>query len=85
MMTELRAFKLLQGVRGAPPRDLNAIAHALARLSQFAHANRERITEIDVNPFLAMPEGEGAVALDALIVAREPDVSVQTSVQVTPS
>lgn len=74
MMTELRAFKLLQGVRGAPPRDLDAIARALARLSQFAHVNRERITEIDVNPFLVMPEGEGAVALDALIVARESGV-----------
>jgi len=63
----------LEGVRGAPPADLEALAEALARLSVLAAAEEARIESIDVNPFLVLPEGQGAVALDALIVPRQPD------------
>ncbi len=70
MIREIKGFKLLQGLRGAPPADLDALAEALARLSVLAAAGAERIESIDVNPFLVLPEGEGAVALDALIVLR---------------
>ncbi|MCH7635118.1 MAG: hypothetical protein IIA36_10570 [Proteobacteria bacterium] len=45
-------------------------SQALARLSALAAAGAERIESIDVNPFLILPEGQGAVALDALIVPR---------------
>jgi acyl-CoA synthetase (NDP forming) len=70
MIREIKGFKLLQGVRGAPPADLEALAEALVRLSVLAAAEAERIESIDVNPFLVLPEGQGAVALDALIVLR---------------
>jgi acyl-CoA synthetase (NDP forming) len=70
MIREIKGFKVLQGVRGAPPADLEALAEALVRLSVLAAAEAERIESIDVNPFLVLPEGQGAVALDALIVLR---------------
>ncbi len=72
MIREIKGFKLLEGVRGAPPADLEALAEALVRLSVLAAAEQARIEGIDVNPFLVLPEGQGAVALDALIVLRQP-------------
>ncbi len=71
MIREIRGFKVLQGLRGAPPADLEALAEALVRLSVLAAAEAARIESIDVNPFLVLPEGQGAVALDAAIVVRQ--------------
>ena len=68
MLERLRGFKLLQGYRGAPPADLDAVCDAIARISEFAADHADQVEEIDVNPLLARPEG--AVALDALIVLR---------------
>ena len=48
--------------------DVDALADALARLSVFAAANAGRIESIDINPFIALPEG--GVAADALIVPK---------------
>jgi len=70
MIREIKGFKVLQGLRGAPPADLEALAEALVRLSVLAAAEAARIESIDVNPFLVLPEGRGAVALDALVVPR---------------
>jgi acyl-CoA synthetase (NDP forming) len=63
----LRAKKLLTGVRGAPPCDIDAVVKtvlAIGRLMQTVPA----ITEIDVNPLMVHAKGQGATALDALIV-----------------
>ncbi|MCY3830921.1 MAG: acetate--CoA ligase family protein [Rhodospirillaceae bacterium] len=68
MIGEIRGRAVLDGVRGAPPADLDALADALARLSVFAAANAGRIESVDINPFIALPEG--GVAADALIVPR---------------
>ncbi len=70
MIREIKGFKVLEGVRGAPPADLEALAEALVRLSVLASAEAARIESIDVNPFLVQPQGQGAVALDALVVPR---------------
>ena len=45
-----------------------AAAGAIAALSRFAAAHARTISEIDINPLLLMPEGQGVVALDALLV-----------------
>jgi acyl-CoA synthetase (NDP forming) len=71
MIRGIKGFKVLQGVRGAPPADLEALAEALVRLSVLAAAEEAHIESIDVNPFLVRPEGQGAVALDALVVLRQ--------------
>jgi len=64
MIREIRSFPLLQGVRGEKPSDLGATVDALCRLSQLC-ADFPEILEMDINPLLVKPEGEGAVAIDA--------------------
>lgn len=70
MLERLKGYKLLQGYRGAPAANLDAVCDAIARISEFSADHADQIEEIDVNPLLARPDG--AVALDALIVLREP-------------
>ena len=66
---KLKAAALLAGFRGTPARDLAAVADIAARLGRFAAAHPE-IAEIDINPLVVYPEHQGAIAVDALIVAR---------------
>ena len=68
MIDEIAGRSLLDGVRGALPSDIDALADALSRLSVFAAANADVLESIDVNPFIVLPHG--AVAVDALIVPR---------------
>ena len=70
MIAETRAGRVLRGVRGRGPYDVPALAVALARLSTFAAAHGDRIDSAEINPFVVLPEGHGAVALDAAIVPR---------------
>jgi acetyltransferase len=64
----LRAARLFDGVRGAPPSDVAALAEALVRFSELCQDLAGEVAEIDVNPLLVLPEGQGVLALDALIV-----------------
>ncbi len=71
MIREIKGYALLQGARGAPPCDIDALADALAALSRFAHARREDFSSVEINPLLALPEGQGVVALDAVVIRGE--------------
>jgi acetate---CoA ligase (ADP-forming) len=64
MMREIRSFPLLEGVRGEAPVSLSSVAEAIQRLSQLV-LDHDRIASIDMNPFLATPDG--CMALDARI------------------
>lgn len=68
MIREIKGYALLQGARGTPPCDIGALADALAALSQFAHAHRDDFSSIEINPLLALPDGQGALALDAVLI-----------------
>jgi acetate---CoA ligase (ADP-forming) len=68
MIGELRAAAVLRGMRGRPPADLGALAAALASLSRFAAAQGRALQSLDINPFLVLPEGHGALALDAVVI-----------------
>lgn len=70
MIRDIRGFPLLNGFRGRPVADIGALADALVAVSELAMANRDRVTTIEINPLLVMPEGQGAYALDAVIVTK---------------
>lgn len=70
MIGEIRGRALLSGVRGAKPADVDALADLLVKVSSFAASHRDDIETIDLNPVLVHAQGEGVVALDALIVPR---------------
>lgn len=73
MIDEIRGRPMLDGVRGAPSADIPALAEALAALSRFAAAHRERLLSVDLNPFVVLPEGQGAMALDAVVEMKGAD------------
>ncbi|HMN82302.1 MAG TPA: acetate--CoA ligase family protein [Burkholderiaceae bacterium] len=66
MIRSLRKARLLQGHRGRPALDIDALADAIVRVSELAWQLRDRISEIDVNPFIVGTRG--GIAADALIV-----------------
>lgn len=68
MIDEIKCRKVLDGVRGAPRSDIDAVARALADLSRFAAANADQLVSVEANPFLVRAEGEGAIALDAVLI-----------------
>ena len=73
MIGELTGGRVLEGIRGRPRCDVAALAAAVAALSRFAVAHADTVENVDVNPFVVLPEGEGGLALDALIVGRTPE------------
>ncbi|MCZ6448485.1 MAG: acetate--CoA ligase family protein [Alphaproteobacteria bacterium] len=70
MVRGLKADRLLRGTRGAPPADRAALVDVMVRLSRFAWAHGQEITEIDLNPVMVLPKGQGVRIVDALIVPR---------------
>jgi acyl-CoA synthetase (NDP forming) len=67
MIRSIKGAPLLLGARGRPKADVKALAGTLSRLSAFAVSAGSRLQSIDLNPVFAMPEGEGAFAVDAVI------------------
>lgn len=68
-LMKLRSAKLMTGFRGAPPVDIDAVVKTVSATASLMLTN-EDIVEIDINPLLVHPAGEGVTALDALIVTR---------------
>jgi acyl-CoA synthetase (NDP forming) len=66
-----RAAKLLGGLRGQPPADIDAVVHVVGTVAAMMRAMPE-LKEIDINPLVVYPAGQGAVALDALMVVSGP-------------
>ena len=63
----LKAWPLLAGFRGKSAGDVEALVDAVLAIAAYAQANAHRLLELDVNPVLVMPEGQGVLAVDALI------------------
>ncbi|MER5869841.1 acetate--CoA ligase family protein [Streptomyces sp. NPDC002044] len=70
MLTELRGHALLEGVRGAPPADVDALVEVILRIQRMALELGDDLSELDINPLMVLPRGQGAVALDALAICR---------------
>lgn len=72
LMERTRIYRALQGVRGQPPVDLQALEHLLVRFSQLV-VEQPRIREIDINPLLVSTKG--FLALDARVMLHAADVA----------
>jgi acyl-CoA synthetase (NDP forming) len=68
MLRSLKGFQLLDGYRGKPKADVDAAAKAIAALSAAALNADTRVREIEINPLLVLASGQGAVAIDALVM-----------------
>lgn len=63
----LKVAALLDGFRGAPPGDTDALINLIMAVQAFAIKNAEGLAELDINPVLVRPRGKGVVAVDALL------------------
>jgi acyl-CoA synthetase (NDP forming) len=70
LIGQLKGAALLDGVRGEKPADRAALAQLMVALSRFAADHADRVAEIDLNPVIVHPAGEGVTIVDALIVKR---------------
>jgi acyl-CoA synthetase (NDP forming) len=69
-LNQLKGAKLLNGFRGTAPVDLDAVAEMISTIGRLM-LGEPSIAEIDLNPVLVFPKGEGAVALDALMLVKK--------------
>jgi acetate---CoA ligase (ADP-forming) len=70
MIAEVKGARLLHGFRGRPAADLDALADTLVRVSHLAMHLEGHLAELDINPLMVLPAGEGVKAVDALVVIR---------------
>lgn len=70
MIGEIRAHALLDGVRGKPPMDKEAILDTIMRIGQLVQDFPE-IAELDINPLMVYPHGQGAIAIDMRLVLQD--------------
>ena len=63
----LQGYKLLDGYRGKAKGDITSTVDAIMAVAEFGLAHWDDLLELDINPLLIMPEGQGAFAADALI------------------
>jgi acetyltransferase len=68
MIREIKGHRVLQGMRGKPPADVDAIVEAILRVSQLVTDYADDIEELDINPLVVF--SEGAKAVDALVTRR---------------
>jgi acetate---CoA ligase (ADP-forming) len=71
MIADVKGARLLQGFRGRPAADLEALADILVRVSYLAMHLEGHLAKLDINPLMVLPSGQGAKALDALVVSRD--------------
>jgi acyl-CoA synthetase (NDP forming) len=69
-LRSLRLWPLLQGFRGRPAADIDAVTRALLAVQRFVMDHLDTLEELDINPLMVRARGQGAVAADALIRLR---------------
>lgn len=67
MIGEIRSHALLDGVRGKPAVDKEVLADTLLRISQLV-LDFPEIAELDINPFVVYPQGQGGIAIDMRVI-----------------
>ena len=67
----LQIAPLLRGYRAQPPADCKALVDVIMNLARFAQENAAQLMEVDINPLFVFAEGQGVLAVDALVVAND--------------
>jgi acetyltransferase len=70
-LSGLKLRKLLEGYRGAPPADVDALCDAVEAVSKFYLDHRSRIADLEINPLIVRPEGQGVCAVDIRTIWKE--------------
>jgi succinyl-CoA synthetase beta subunit len=68
MLQELKTWPLLDGYRGRPPCDVDALVNAIVQFSTMVAAMGDRLIECEINPILVFPAGHGVKAADGIAV-----------------
>jgi len=68
MARELKTWPLLDGFRGRPKADVEALVTAIVAFSQMAAQLGDRLVEAEINPLFVLPEGQGVRAADGVVV-----------------
>jgi acetyltransferase len=68
MLKELKGYRLLEGVRGQPRRDVKAIVRAITGLSDLFAAYRDYLSDLEFNPLIVREEGLGLAAVDVRMI-----------------
>jgi acyl-CoA synthetase (NDP forming) len=72
MLRSLKTYRLLEGYRGSPPLDIDALKDLLLRISALVE-DVGQLAELDLNPVRVLPDGEGYVVLDARMRMTRPE------------
>jgi succinyl-CoA synthetase beta subunit len=67
MIQKLRGFAILGGVRGKPAGDVDALCTAIVNVGNLAASLGDQLQGLDINPLIVLPQGQGAVAVDAVV------------------
>jgi acetyltransferase len=71
MLSEVKGTRLLEGFRGQPAGDIDALVQVLVNVSHMASNLDGQIAELDINPLIVLPAGQGVKAVDALVVFKD--------------
>jgi acyl-CoA synthetase (NDP forming) len=77
MIAEVKALQALAGYRGQTTGDLGAVADALVAVSRLALLDDVTVLDAEINPLMVMADGQGAVAVDALVRLATADADIQ--------
>jgi acetate---CoA ligase (ADP-forming) len=70
MIADVKGARLLQGFRGRPAADLEALEDTLVRVSYLPMHLEGHLAELDINPLMVLPSSQGVKVVDALVVFR---------------
>jgi acetyltransferase len=70
MMSEVKGLRLLKDFRGQGSFDIPALEDTVLKVSDLAHQLKDRVTELDINPLIVLPEGKGLRAVDVLVTLK---------------
>jgi acyl-CoA synthetase (NDP forming) len=70
MLKELKSYKILEGVRGQPPRDTAALVRAMVGLSDIFADYRDHLSDLEFNPIMLRAQGQGLAAVDVRMIRK---------------